>query len=38
MLCEGWKLYIFRKNLNLLQKTHFDSKYSVGFYYIDRYD
>ena len=38
MLCEGWKLYIFRRNLQLLQKVHFDSKYSVGFHYIDEGD
>ncbi len=38
MLFEGYKLYIFRRNLVLLQKVNFDSKYSVGFYYIDKYD
>jgi len=37
MLCEGWKLYIFRRNLELLQKVHFDSKYSVGIHFVDKY-
>lgn len=38
VLCEDWRLYVFRRNLELLNKFPFDSKYSVGMHYIEESD
>lgn len=38
ILCEDWKLYVFRRNFDLLNKFPFDSKYSVGMHYFEDSD
>ena len=38
VLCDDWKLYIFREGFQLLNKVPFDSKYSLGIYMFDNQD
>jgi len=38
VLCEDWRLYVFRRGFNLLTKFPFDSKYSVGMHYLENSD
>ncbi|EAS06246.2 WD domain, G-beta repeat protein (macronuclear) [Tetrahymena thermophila SB210] len=38
VLCEDWRLYVFRRNFDLLNKFPFDSKYSVGMHYLEESD
>ena len=33
ILFEGWKLYILRRNLQIIKSINFDSKYILGMYY-----
>ena len=38
VLCEDWRLYVFRRGFHLLTKFPFDSKYSVGMHYLENSD